>query len=206
MAEVTFKKICLSCKTWDRIPNMIFWMKEEELYEGNDFKKLISLAMMNQLLEEWHVESRHKCERCESFDSFRFNEVKINGVLVRESDHMRSSFTLLGLKEMGGQITLPPTGENHTPNEINIGLRTIKHELDTNWSKRKMDSKSTGFFEFKIEFDRRSEKSSLVRNHIDGLSYHEITYFFEQVQEYYRRSLAQHRQEWTGQTNDDLPF
>jgi len=206
MAEVTFKKICLSCKTWDRIPNLILWMGEDELYQSNDFKNLISLSKMNQLLEAWHIKTTHKCDRCESSNCFRFNEIKINGVLLGESDYMRSSFTLLGLKEVAGQITLPPTGENHTPNEIDIGLRTIKHELDTNWSKRKMDSKITGFFEFKIEFDRRAEKSSLVRNHIDGLSYQEITTFFEGVQDYYRKFLEQHRQRWAEQKNEDFPF
>lgn len=206
MAEVTFKKICLSCKTWDKIPNMIFWEKDEELYTDSNQQKVISLSTMNGLLGSWHYDTTTCCNHCDNPGPFRFNEVKINGVLVEGNNHMKSSFTVLGLKDMRGQITLPPTGEEQTPNEIFAGLSMIKNELERNWAKKQINSKPTGFFEFKIEFDRKNETSSLTANHIDGFSYQEISHLFGQIQNYYQKSLEQHRQKWTGESSNDDPF
>ncbi len=206
MTAVEFKKICLSCKTWDKIPNIIFWANEEELYVDKNQSKLISLSHMIDLLDNWHFGTKATCNHCDGTGLLRFNEVKINGDLLEEHNRMKSSFTLLGLKDHSGQITLPPTGEKHTPNEVIIGLSIIKNKLEKDWLNKLGDSKQTGFFEFKIEFDRKTETNNLVRNHIDGFSFQEMIQLFEQIQNYFRKSLEQRRQQWTGQSDEDFPY
>lgn len=75
MKTVKYQKICLNCRIYSAIPNMIMWHYEDELFE---YGELIFEEEMIEKIIQWHEDTNYKCESCGGTNKWDIWDVTID--------------------------------------------------------------------------------------------------------------------------------